>query len=115
MEAESVRGYETLAEHFPSGLTDPTRVIAATDRADAIGRAILETPGVVSATPAGQTSTGLTQWSVILDAEPASEQAFRPSTRCAVRYRPSTMRRWSADRTPPHETPAPPLRVTAPS
>ncbi|ULE34308.1 MMPL family transporter [Mycobacterium sp. IDR2000157661] len=77
VEAESVRGYETLAEHFPSGLTDPTRVIAATDRADAIGRAILETPGVVSATPAGQTSTGLTQWSVILDAEPASEQAFQ--------------------------------------
>ena len=32
VQAESVSGYETLAAHFPSGLTDPTRVIAPTDR-----------------------------------------------------------------------------------
>lgn len=76
VQAESVSGYETLAEHFPSGLTDPTRVIAATDRAADVQRAIVETPGVVSANPAGRTSTGLTQWSVVLAAEPASEQAF---------------------------------------
>ena len=39
-------------------------------------RAITDTPGVVSVTPAGRVPTGLTQWSVVLDAEPASEEAF---------------------------------------
>ena len=75
VQAESVSGYETLAAHFPSGLTDPTRVIAPTDRAADIQRAITATPGVVSATPSGQ-SAGLTQWSVVLDAAPASDDAF---------------------------------------
>ena len=76
VQAESVSGYQTLADHFPSGLTDPTRVIAATDRAGEVRRAIDQTPGVVSVRPTGRTSTGLTQWSVVLDSEPASEQAF---------------------------------------
>jgi RND superfamily putative drug exporter len=74
--AESVTGYETLAAHFPSGLTDPTRVIAATTKADAVQRAITDTPGVVSATPAGASPTGLSQWSVVLRAAPASDEAF---------------------------------------
>lgn len=76
VQAESVSGYSRLADHFPSGLTDPTRVIAATERAAEVQRAINETPGVVSANPAGQTRDGLTQWSVVLDAEPASDRAF---------------------------------------
>ncbi|RAV18071.1 MMPL family transporter [Mycolicibacterium sp. GF69] len=76
VQAESVTGYERLADHFPSGLTDPTRVIAATARAADVQRAITETPGVVSAQPAGQTPDGLTQWSVVLEAEPASDEAF---------------------------------------
>ena len=76
VQAESVSGYETLAKHFPSGLTDPTRVIGATDRGAEIQRAITDTPGVVSAAPAGQNSAGLSQWSVVLDAEPASDKAF---------------------------------------
>ncbi len=75
VQAESVGGYQTLAAHFPSGLTDPTRVIAPTDRASAIQRAITATPRVVSATPSGQ-SVGLTQWAVVLDAAPASDDAF---------------------------------------
>ena len=33
VKAESVTGYRTLAAHFPSGLTDPTRVVGPTDRA----------------------------------------------------------------------------------
>ena len=76
VQAESVSGYTTLAAHFPSGLTDPTRVIAATDRAPQIEQAIKATPGVVSADPAGPPSDGLTQWSVVLGAEPASDDAF---------------------------------------
>ena len=74
--AESVSGYDTLAAHFPSGLTDPTRVIAPTDRSAEIQRAITETPGVVSATPSGGSPDGMTQWSVVLDAGPASDTAF---------------------------------------
>ncbi|MGV0787806.1 MMPL family transporter [Mycolicibacterium sp. XJ2] len=76
VQAESVSGYSRLADHFPSGLTDPTRVIASTERAADVQRAITETPGVVSANPAGQTPDGLTQWSVVIDAEPASDEAF---------------------------------------
>ncbi len=74
--AESVSGYETLSAHFPGGLTDPTRVIAPTNRAAEIQQAITDTPGVLSATPAGQSLDGLSQWSVVLDAEPASDKAF---------------------------------------
>ena len=76
IQAESVTGYQTLAEHFPSGLTDPTRVVGSTDRADELQRAIAGTDGVVSATPTGKAPSGLSQWSVVLDAEPASDDAF---------------------------------------
>ncbi len=77
VQAESVSGYETLAAHFPSGLTDPTRVIAHSEKSAEIERAIRATPGVVSANPAGASSNGLSQWSVVLSAEPASDEAFR--------------------------------------
>ncbi|MGK2902013.1 MAG: MMPL family transporter [Mycobacterium sp.] len=76
VQAESVTGYDTLAEHFPSGLTDPAVVIAPTADAAAVSSAITDTPGVVSATPAGESATGLSQWSVVLAAEPASDEAF---------------------------------------
>lgn len=76
VQAESVTGYERLADHFPGGLTDPTRVIGSTSQAAAIQRAIDDTDGVVSANPAGRSPSGLSQWSVVLDAEPASDQAF---------------------------------------
>jgi RND superfamily putative drug exporter len=76
VKAESVDGYQTLAAHFPSGLTDPTRITAATERAPAVQQAITDTPGVLSATEAGRSPGGLTQWSVVIDAEPASDRAF---------------------------------------
>ena len=76
VQAESVSGYETLAAHFPSGLTDPTRVIAATDKGPGIEQAIKATPGVVSATPGGAASSGLSQWSVVMSAAPASDESF---------------------------------------
>src|SRR6478672_8448840 len=47
VQAESVSGYDTLAAHFPSGLTDPTRVIASTAKAANVEHAIAGTPGVV--------------------------------------------------------------------
>jgi RND superfamily putative drug exporter len=75
--AESVTGYEVLSAHFPSGLTDPTRVITASGRAEAIQHAIATTPGVVSVSDAGSSISGLTQWDVIVDAAPASPDAFK--------------------------------------
>jgi RND superfamily putative drug exporter len=77
VKAESVTGYETLAAHFPSGLADTTRVIGDTGSAAEIQRAITTTPGVVSASDAGTSLSGLSQWKVILDAPPASSQAFK--------------------------------------
>lgn len=76
VQAESVSGYDTLAEHFPSGLTDPAIVIAPTADAAAVSSAITAVPGVVSARPAGESGDGLSQWSVVLQAEPASDEAF---------------------------------------
>ena len=74
--ADSVDGFKTLAAHFPSGVTDPTRVIAPSDSAGVVSAAIEQTPGVSSVTPAGASDTGLSQWQVVIDAEPASKEAF---------------------------------------
>ena len=74
--ADSVTGFKTLSAHFPGGLTDPTRVIGNTDKTEALTQAIEQTPGVVSANPAGQSDAGLTQWQVVIDAAPASQSAF---------------------------------------
>lgn len=74
--ADSVTGFDTLAAHFPSGLTDPAKVIAHTDREAEVSRVITATPGVVSATEAGRSESGLTRWSVVISAEPASQEAF---------------------------------------
>ena len=85
--ADSVDGFKTLAAHFPSGVTDPTRVIAPSDSAGGVSAAIEQTPGVSSVTPAGvsdsgptqeagASDTGLSQWQVVIDAEPASKEAF---------------------------------------
>ena len=76
VQAESVNGFDTLAAHFPSGLTDPTAVIASTDRAAEVQRAIEETPGVVSVIPTGSAPNGLSQWSVVISGAPASDEAF---------------------------------------
>jgi RND superfamily putative drug exporter len=76
VKADSVTGFQTLAEHFPSGQTDPTRVIARTENTDAVTAAIQGTAGVASVQPAGVSDTGLTQWQVVLNAAPASSDAF---------------------------------------
>jgi RND superfamily putative drug exporter len=78
--AESVSGYQIVAAHFPAGLTDPTLVIAPTAQAPQVEQTIGTTPGVVSATESGQAtigSTNWTSWSVVMDAPPASDQAFK--------------------------------------
>jgi RND superfamily putative drug exporter len=76
VKADSVTGFQTLAQHFPSGQTDPTRVVARTENTDAVTAAIQSTPGVASVQPAGVSDTGLTQWQVVLNAAPATPEAF---------------------------------------
>ncbi|MCA2240780.1 MMPL family transporter [Mycobacterium sp. WUMAC-067] len=87
--ADSVSGYTVVAEHFPAGLANPTLVVAPTAHASSVRQAIGTTPGAVSVTESGRSETGLTKWSVVIDAPPSSNQAFgivaalRNSTRAA--------------------------------
>lgn len=74
--ADSVSGYQVVAQHFPAGLTNPTLVIGRTDHASALRQAITATPGVVSVTESGRSESGLTKWSTVIDAPPSSNQAF---------------------------------------
>ena len=76
VKADSVAGFEKLATHFPGGLADPTVVVADTSRTSTVQQAIDATSGVVSVTPTGQSATGRSSWSVVIDAAPASERAF---------------------------------------
>lgn len=74
--ADSVAGYNVVAEHFPAGLANPTLVVSATDRAAPVRQAITSTRGVVSVTETGRSASGLTKWSVVIDAPPSSKRAF---------------------------------------
>lgn len=76
MRADSVAGYTVVAQHFPAGLTNPTLVIGSTDHASPLRQAITSTAGVVSVTESGRSGSGLTKWSVVIDAPPASPRAF---------------------------------------
>lgn len=87
--ADSISGYDVVAEHFPAGLANPTLVVAPSAHASSVRQAIEATPGVVSVTEAGRSESGLTKWSVVIDAPPSSHRAFgvvaalRNSTRAA--------------------------------
>jgi RND superfamily putative drug exporter len=84
VKADSVSGFDIVAQHFPAGLANPTQVIAPTAQAVQVQQAITATPGVVSATESGRSATGLTKWSVVTDAPPSSEKAFE--TIAALRH-----------------------------
>ncbi|MFF2555320.1 MMPL family transporter [Nocardia sp. NPDC058058] len=74
--AESVDGLHTLADHFPSGTSDPAIVLARTDTVAAVQAVLDRTGGVSRAAVSGESGAGLTRWSVVLDAPPASAEAF---------------------------------------
>ncbi|RUP03500.1 MAG: MMPL family transporter [Mycobacterium sp.] len=84
VKADSVTGFDIVAQHFPAGLANPTEVIAPADKAPQVQQAIVGTPGVISANPSGTSATGLTKWSVVTDAAPSSPQAF--TTIAALRH-----------------------------
>jgi RND superfamily putative drug exporter len=74
--ADSVSGYNVVAEHFPAGLVNPALVVSSADHAPPVRQAITSTRGVVSVTETGRSAAGLTKWSVVIDAPPSSRQAF---------------------------------------
>jgi putative drug exporter of the RND superfamily len=76
VQAESVEGFQTLRDNFPAGLSNPTTVMARTDTAAAVTEVITRSDGVVEAQPTGASESGWTRWRVVLDAEPASQEAF---------------------------------------
>ncbi|MFE3542814.1 MMPL family transporter [Nocardia sp. NPDC059177] len=76
VEAESVDGLRTMAEHFPSGAADPAVVIARTATATEIQAGLEKVDGVSRATETGTSDLGTTRWSVVLNAEPGSAEAF---------------------------------------
>ncbi|MBF6338530.1 MMPL family transporter [Nocardia abscessus] len=74
--AESVDGFDALAAHFPSGSSDPAIVLARSTGAAGIEEAFRRTEGVVLTWQTGASPTGLTRWSVVIDAPPSSARAF---------------------------------------
>ncbi|MGQ4599604.1 MMPL family transporter [Nocardia sp. R6R-6] len=74
--AESVAGFDALAQHFPSGASDPAIVVADSGAAAAVEAALRHTEGVVLTWQTGTSPAGLTRWSVVIDAPPASTRAF---------------------------------------
>ncbi|MEU7634092.1 MMPL family transporter [Nocardia sp. NPDC049220] len=74
--AESVDGFDTLAHHFSSGASDPTIVLARSGSATQIEAALHRTAGLAQTWRSGISPTGLTRWAVVLDAPPASAEAF---------------------------------------
>ncbi len=76
VQADSLSGYDVVAAHFPVGVSGATDVIAPTAQAARVAQAVRSTPGVVSASEAGSSATGLTRWSVVIDARPSSARAF---------------------------------------
>ncbi|OBK27864.1 hypothetical protein A5634_21975 [Mycobacterium asiaticum] len=84
VKADSVTGFDIVSAHFPAGLANPTVVIAPSAQAESVQQAITATPGVASANRSGESNTGLTKWSVVIDAAPSSPQAF--NTVAALRH-----------------------------
>ncbi|MGY2055427.1 MMPL family transporter [Nocardia gipuzkoensis] len=74
--AESVDGFDALAAHFPSGSSDPAIVLARSTAAAGIEETFRRTEGVVLTWQTGASPTGLTRWSVVIDAPPSSARAF---------------------------------------
>ncbi|WP_446221983.1 MMPL family transporter [Nocardia sp. IBHARD005] len=83
VEAESVDGLETMAQHFPSGSSDPAVVIARSTSTAQIQSALDGVQGISRATADGVSDDGSTRWSVVLDAAPGTAEAF--TTVAAIR------------------------------
>ncbi|GMA38421.1 MMPL family transporter [Mobilicoccus caccae] len=79
VQAESVEGLDALREHQDPGEVTPTNVLATTPDEAAVAdtlEVITNTPGVLRANPSGQEGDR-TSFRVVLDAEPASDEALQ--------------------------------------
>ncbi|NMO01072.1 MMPL family transporter [Gordonia sp. TBRC 11910] len=74
--ADSVDGYNVVAQHFSKGLADPVTVVARTRGADAVAKAASRVDGVQSVRITETAPTGWTRIAVVIDADPASARAF---------------------------------------
>lgn len=75
VQADSVSGFDIVADHFPAGLANPTVVVAPTAQSAQVQQDLSSTRGVVTATQTGQAGD-LSKWSVVIEAPPSSPQAF---------------------------------------
>ena len=73
--SEAAAGLETAAEHFPAGVTDPVTVLTRTGTEGEITEVVRDVEGVVSARPAGESGTGWSRVTVVLDAAPATDRS----------------------------------------
>ncbi|UVE96962.1 MMPL family transporter [Dietzia sp. B32] len=73
--SESAAGLETAAQHFPAGVTDPVTVLTRTGTEGEVVEAVRDVEGVVSAQPAGESGTGWSRVTVVLDAAPATDRS----------------------------------------
>lgn len=72
---EAVAGQERLASAFSAGSSSPATVITVVDQADAVVEGLLDIEGVSEAFVAAQ-NDDVANVSVVLDADPESEEAF---------------------------------------
>ena len=70
--SEAAAGLETAAEHYPAGVTDPVTILARTGTETQILESVQDVQGVVSARRAGDSGTGWSRVTVVLDAAPAT-------------------------------------------
>ncbi len=75
VKAESADAFEVLAKHYSTGTSNPTTVVARTDRAPEVMTAIKGTSRVVQAAPTGASPDGWTRIRVVFDADPGSSDA----------------------------------------
>ncbi|GAA1005995.1 MULTISPECIES: MMPL family transporter [Streptomyces] len=74
---ESVIAQERISEHYPSGASDPARIVTATDRAAEVRAAASAVDGVARVENGGDRTPdgGLTLLSVVLEGAPDSQEA----------------------------------------
>lgn len=71
--SEAAAGLETAAEHYPAGVTDPVTIVTRTGTEMQVVESIQDVQGVVSAQQAGDSGTGWSRVTVVLDAAPATD------------------------------------------
>lgn len=72
---EAIQGAALIADSFPAGASSPATVIASASSASEVESTLKETPGVASIQPGAKTAD-LISFSVIMTAEPGTQQAF---------------------------------------